>query len=219
MHQLRKTIYLADDHPLVLEGMRKCIQPMQGLEVIGASDNAHQATADIRKLKPDLSLLDLDMPGQNAFRIIEKLHEQDRHLRLAIISIHHDPVLVRKARQIGAMGYLPKQISTAQLQEAIMQMISGQPCFSAMAELPEPAKAQPAHQTSQHQLVALAQLNQQQQQLLILLTEGKTPHEMATAVGIHQQIIQRQMVQIQQIIGANSQADLIRFALRSGLAG
>ena len=112
-------ILLADDHNLVRAGIRALLEDTAGLQVVGEATTGQEAVELAERLKPDLVLMDINMPRLNGIQAIEQLRAVCPDVRIVVLSMHSDATVVRQALQSGARGYLLKSSLASELVLAI----------------------------------------------------------------------------------------------------
>jgi DNA-binding NarL/FixJ family response regulator len=122
----RLRILIVDDHPLMREGLRGAINREPDLMVCGEAENAQQALAVIRKLAPDLALVDITLPDKNGLELIKDLQALHPRLRILAISMHDESMYAERMLRAGASGYITKQQPPEELIRAIRQVFSNQ---------------------------------------------------------------------------------------------
>lgn len=123
-------VFLADDHPLFRTGLKYSLGSQDDFVILGEASDGYSAVEKINEDKPDIVLLDLDMPGLSgvaAIRIVKKIMPD---LIMLILSTYGDEKHVREAMNAGADGYLLKNIPLIELQSVIRQFVKGEPCYS-----------------------------------------------------------------------------------------
>jgi DNA-binding NarL/FixJ family response regulator len=131
-------ILLVDDHAVLRESLASMLGLEEDFQIIGQAGNAAEAIASHSKLNPDVTLLDVRLPGPDGFHVLECLRQNNlgaRVVMLASSSLAHE---VRRAREMGAMGFLPKQVTLAQLAGAVRRVHSGKTCWEHSGSVPQP---------------------------------------------------------------------------------
>lgn len=131
--QRRIAVVLADDHEMFREGMRFAIAETEDLELVGEAREGDQALELIRSRRPDVALLDVQMPGVDGLTVCEQLAaEPDRpRTALVILSAYDDEAFVSRAREAGAVGYLSKYASRDEILDVLRDVAAGQERFPA----------------------------------------------------------------------------------------
>ena len=129
------SVLLVDDHPVVVEGVRRVLETSDDISVAGVAHDASGALEQARALKPDVILLDLRMPGASGVQATRRLREQDIRSAVIILTSYGDQAYVRQALEAGADGYLLKSTPPDQLISAIRSAVRGRrPCASLARE-------------------------------------------------------------------------------------
>jgi len=120
------SILLVDDHAMVRSGVRQLLESSPLFHVIGEADNGEDGFRLYFDLHPDLLLLDLQMAGEGGLATMRRLINRDAQIRILVLSMFDDPGIVRRAIDIGALGYLSKGASLDELTKAVMAVAAGQ---------------------------------------------------------------------------------------------
>ncbi len=123
------TIYLADDHQIVIDGLKLLISTEENIKIIGSSNDGDTACKEILIKKPDLALIDLRMPGMNGLELVYKLSKLVPDTKVIILSMQGDPRDIRDAMNGGAAGYLLKNTGQAALISCLSAVIRGEKYF------------------------------------------------------------------------------------------
>lgn len=116
-------IILADDHALVRTGLRRLIDDVEGLSVIGEADNGSDAVSLVKELNPDVAILDINMPELNGIQVTEFLRRDYSELKIIIISMHSDELFPQRLLKAGANAYLTKDSGIEEIRHAIHEVM------------------------------------------------------------------------------------------------
>jgi len=122
----RKRILIVDDHPVVREGLVQQINREADLEVCAETGTASQALEAVERLKPDLVLADINLPGRSGLELIRDVHTICPRLPVLVLSMHDEAVFAERVLRAGGRGYVSKQAGADQLATAIRRVLSGQ---------------------------------------------------------------------------------------------
>src|SRR5713101_6089304 len=129
-----KRIVIVDDHPLFRKGLEELINSENSFAVCGEAGNAAEAMDVIRKLNPDLVILDLSLPGANGIELIKNIRAELAKLPILVLSMHDESLYALRALRAGAEGYVMKHEAMANVVQAIHEVFNGRPYLSpAMA--------------------------------------------------------------------------------------
>jgi DNA-binding NarL/FixJ family response regulator len=123
------TLYLADDHQIVVDGLKLLISSEENIKIVGSSNDGDTACREIMAKKPDIALIDLRMPGMTGLELIYKLTRIIPNTRFIILSMHGNPRDIRDAMNGGAVGYLLKNTGRADLINCLSAVINGEKHF------------------------------------------------------------------------------------------
>ncbi len=117
-------IILADDHALVRTGLRRLLDDVENLTVVGESDNGNDAVVQVKELNPDVAILDINMPGLNGIETTEVLRRDYPQLKIVIISMHRDELFPQRLIKAGANAYLTKDSCIQEITHAITEVMA-----------------------------------------------------------------------------------------------
>lgn len=207
-------VLLADDHPLVLAGMRMLVERIEGVTVVAEANDGREAVTLAGEHRPDLVVMDISMTGLNGIDATALIKEQYPATRVMMLSSHAGEEYVRRAIRAGAEGYLVKGSLPAELAIAIQTLMGGQPYLSpsisahVMSGLREGAGAS-----------GLDALSLRQREVLQLIAEGRSTKEIASALDVSIKTAESHRAAIMERLGIHDVAGLALFAARHGLVG
>jgi DNA-binding NarL/FixJ family response regulator len=201
------TILLVDDHTLVRAGLKRLLASVSAGEVLEAAD-AREALALIRQRRPDLVILDLNLPGLGGLELLRRLIAAGAG-PILVLSMHAEPLFARRALEAGAAGYMTKNASPDELLTAVRRVSAGGRYVEA--ELAQ-ALAAPAQDRAFDQLTA------RELEIMRLLAGGASLAEIAAAVGVGYKTVANNCVQIKSKLGVTRTADLVRLAIETGVS-
>jgi DNA-binding NarL/FixJ family response regulator len=207
-------VVLADDHTLVLAGIRGLLTKLDGVEVVGEAADGHATLRLCEALRPDVVLLDIAMPGMNGLEVAQRLSELDPAIRVVILSMHASEEYVLRALRTGAAGYLLKDSAVAELELAIRAVVRGETYLSP-----------PVSRRVVDEYVSrtggtpdpLDSLTPRQREILQLVAEGHTSKDIGQRLGLSYRTVETHRNQMMKRLGVTDIAGLVRFAVRSGV--
>jgi DNA-binding NarL/FixJ family response regulator len=204
-------IFIVDDHPVFRDGLAGVIRQAAGLTVCGEADNAQAALAAIERLKPELVLLDLSLPGRGGLELIKDLRAVRPESAVLVISMHDEALYAERVLRAGGQGYIMKQEGPEKMLEAIRLVLAGQIYLSSKmssrilgvlsGRRPESASA-------------INQLTDRQLEILQLTGEGRDSHAIAKMLHLSFKTVDAHRAQIRERLGLKNYTELISYAAR-----
>jgi len=205
----RPLVLIADDHPLVAQGLRALIAPY--CDVVALVEDARQVEAAVAEHQPDLLLLDLSMPHRNGLELLTVLRERYPALRMLVVTMHLDRALAEQAFLNGADGFIPKEAPAEELQTAIVTVLHDRRYLSprvprrGFGDGTTPADAR------------LERLTPRQREVVRLLGQGKTTPEIAVLLGLSERTVEFHRAGARRALGITTEWGLVRFAIMARL--
>lgn len=210
----RPRILIADDHSIVLAGLRKLVEA-EG-DVVGTAEDGRTLVEEAQKLRPDIILLDISMPllnGLDAARQIRKLVPESR---LIFLTMHATPTYATEAFKAGASGYLIKRSAASELKQAIQAVMRGQHYMTPLITK-DVLTATLNPPDGQVRKRPVATLTPRQREVLQLLAEGKGTKDIASILDIAVKTVEFHKFRIMDELDLHSTAELTRYAISEGL--
>jgi DNA-binding NarL/FixJ family response regulator len=205
------SVLLVDDHPVVRAGYRRLLEQAGGLCVVAEADDAEHAYALHGELAPELTLTDLSMPGAGGLELIRRLRARDAQVRVLVFSMHDSPMLVSRALDAGALGFVSKSAAPEGLVAAVRAVAAGQRHLG-----PGLAPATPQGQAAR-EAQALAQLTEREFALFRLLAQGHSVAECAGILKLSTKTLSNYQTQVKDKLGVATTAAMAHLAIRHGI--
>jgi DNA-binding NarL/FixJ family response regulator len=213
----RITVLLADDHMIVREGFRKLLELDAELEVVGEAHDGRRAVTLAKKLRPDVVLMDIAMPGLNGLGATRQVLKALPDTKVLILSAHSDDAYVKSALECGAVGFLLKQTSAHDLCHAIREVQSGKTFFGEFfakrSDRLAPQLAPPPGQIKKE----IVPLTSRELEVLQLIAEGKANKETAADLGISIKTVEKHREHLAAKLDIHDTAGLTRYAIGAGI--
>jgi len=210
----RPRVLLADDHALVVEGLRHLLE--REFELVGTVEDGRALVAAAVELRPDVILLDISMPGLNGIDAARQLSQLVPESKLIFVTMHGDPTYVEEAFRAGGHGYLVKRCAARELVQAIRTVLAGRPYVTPLiAGNVQPSVGAPAPRSPRGQ----GGLTPRQREVLQLVAEGYAAKEIATVLDVSVKTVEFHKARIVEQLNLRTTAELTRYAVAHGLVG
>ena len=209
------TIVLADDHPVVRQGLRTLLESESGFRVIGEAGDGLEAVRMVERLSPRVLIVDLTMPGLSGLEVTRQVSRRFPQTHVLVLSIHADEAYVLQALRNGAAGYLLKESSTADLVRAVFEVASDRRYLSP--PLSQQAIEAYVQNGREKMLDTYEMLTTREREVLQLAAEGYSNSEIGTRLFISPRTVETHRGALMKKLGLKNQTDVIRYALRRGI--
>ena len=208
----RFRILIADDHGIVRRGVRSLLGDRGDWEICGEVANGQEAVAEAQRLRPDMVLLDITMPGMNGLEATRAILKEVPGTKVMILTMHESEQVVREVLDAGAHGYILKSDADTDLVNALEAVRQGHPFFAS--KISQMVLAGYLHPGSRQQRVSQGELTPRQREVVALLSSGKSNKEVAAALGISIKTAETHRSTIMRRLKLNAFSDLVRYAVR-----
>ncbi len=207
----RTTILIADDHTIVLEGLVRLLKDQ--FDVVGGVSDAAQLLEAAARLRPDVILTDVSMPGLSGIEALRRLKAERSDTKVIVLTMHADAELATEAVRAGASGFLIKHSAGEELFTAIQEVLQGRiyltPAITREV-LSRMAYAAPRPES---------RLTPRQREVLRLIAEGRRMKEIAGLLNLSPRTVETHKYEMMQSLGIQSTAELVRYAVQHRLVG
>jgi DNA-binding NarL/FixJ family response regulator len=203
---MSKKVLLADDHPLMIGGIRRALEECEDFEVVGEAYDGTQVLPMVRNTDPDLVLLDLRMPGMDGFTCIDLLQKRHPDVKVVVISGSSDPEHIEAAFKRGASGYVVKGINPVDLPSALRQAFDGTVYHPiGMPEESEGAAAKAAG------------LTEREAAILNGVARGLSNQAIGKELWVTEQTVKFHLTNVYRKLGVANRTEAARYAYQHGL--
>ncbi len=209
------TIMLADDHKIVRQGLRALLEAEPDFSLVGEAGDGLEAVRLAERLRPDVLVLDLMMPGLTGMEVTLQVGKRSPQTRVIILSMHANEAYVLEALRNGAAGYVLKESSADELVQAVREVVAGRRFLSS--PLSERAIDAYVSKSREGTLDRYETLTGREREVLHLAAEGHTNAEIAGRLSISSRTAETHRANMMRKLELRSQTDLIRYALRRGI--
>jgi DNA-binding NarL/FixJ family response regulator len=206
----RNRLFIVDDHPVFRQGLAALVQRTGTATVCGEADNAADALAAIEELKPDVSLVDINLPGRGGLELIKDLRAIQGDLAVLAMSMHDETVYAERVLRAGARGYIMKQEGPVKILQAIRQVLDGQIFLSERMSL----RILHAFSASSPGASSMTRLSDREQEILHLIGQGKTSRAIASQLQVSFKTVDAHRQNIKEKLHLKNATELICYAAR-----
>lgn len=206
-------ILLADDHAVVRDGLSVLLNAEHGMEVVGSVSDGREALRAAAQMKPDVVVMDVNMPGLNGIEATRGINQLEPPPRVLILSMHGSSEHIYRALQAGALGYLLKESAGSEVVGAVRAVAAGRRYLSTQIA----DTALDAFLAEDHSKSPIDRLSARERQLLQLLAEGRSNNDAARMLSLSVKTVETYRSRLLVKLGLKDLAALVRFALENGL--
>jgi DNA-binding NarL/FixJ family response regulator len=207
-------VLLADDHPIVLAGIKALVTAEPAFEVVGEAVDGRGAVRMATELKPDILILDISMPGLNGVKVAEMLRTMCPTCKILALTVHEDRGYLRQLLELGIAGYMLKRSAAEELVRAIRAVADGglylDPAVAGKAMGGTPPR------TSGPETGATAELSERELVVLRLIASGHSIKSMASELRIGIKTVETYKARAMEKLGFRTRVELVRYAVSKG---
>jgi two-component system, NarL family, response regulator NreC len=209
------TVFLADDHTVVRQGLRSLLETEAGLSIVGEAGDGLEAVRLVEKLQPNVLVVDMMMPGLNGIEVTRQVSKRVPVTRVILLSMHATEAYVLEALKAGAQGYVLKGSDAADLLTAITEVMAGRRYLSGpLSDRAMEAYIEKARETV---IDPYETLTAREREVLQLVAESHSNPEMAALLSISPRTAETHRAHVMHKLGLQNQTDVIRYCLQRGI--
>lgn len=209
-------VLVADDHPIVREGLRALLEGQGDFQVIGEASNGQEAVDRALQMRPDVVLMDIGMPDMDGFEATRRIVKMSPTIRVLVLTVHEEEDYFYRALEVGAQGFLVKDAAPTELETAVRAVHRGgvflhPPLAKRLVE-------DYLHRVSTgEERSTYDTLSPREREILKLIGEGNTNQEIASHLSLSINTVQTHRSRIMDKLSLHSRAELMKYAVRMGL--
>ncbi|MBK9013672.1 MAG: response regulator transcription factor [Saprospiraceae bacterium] len=215
-HQQIK-VFIADDHPIVLQGVSCVLSNRPEFLVVGTAASGDELSKKMLLAKPNVLLLDLNMPGKDFYENITWVKSNAPWVKILAYTSYHTPDLVRSLIHGGVAGYLPKTATPAEICEAIQNVFAGEIHVSMVAHAQTDATPVTDHASLTDDFRKRLGLSRREQEILVLISSGLSSQRIGQTLYISKHTVETHRKNILRKLDFNSSTELVKFAVQQRL--
>ncbi len=212
MSQERVSVLVADDHPIYREGIVRAIKDRPELELVGEAGDGRQALEQVRRLTPEVAVLDIRMPGLDGTQVLAAMRREGLGTEVLFLSAFMEPELAYKTVAAGAKGYLSKESSRQEVCEAIVTIARGGTALAAQAQAGLAEQIQERERSG-----GPPQLTAREQEVLRLVSEGYSAPDIGKHIHLSTTTVKSHLHSLYEKLGVSDRAAAVAEAMRRGM--
>lgn len=205
-------VLLVDDHDLVRLGIKKLLSEVGSIEIVGEASSGEEAITQVRRLNPDVVLMDVKMPGIGGLEATQRIVKSNPGVKVLVVTVYGDEPYPSRVLQAGASGYMTKGVSVDEMIQAIKTVNSGRRYLS-----PEVAQQLALKHLSKEDDSPFDELSEREMQVTIRITSGQKVKEIADQLCLSEKTVNSYRYRIFDKLGINSDVELTHLAIRHKL--
>jgi DNA-binding NarL/FixJ family response regulator len=206
-------ILIVDDHAVVRRGVRALLESHADWEICGEATNGRDAVEEARRLKPDIVVMDLSLPGLNGLDATRQILQESPGTEVLVLTMHHSEELARDVLQAGARGYVLKRDADEDLIAAVESLRQHKPFLTAAVT--EFVLDDYLKRGDRQDDPAVATVTAREREIIQLVAEGHSNKEAASTLGVSVKTIEAHRANIMRKLHLRSVSDLVRYAIRN----
>jgi DNA-binding NarL/FixJ family response regulator len=200
-------VLVADDHPLILQGLRRALEACDDIDVIGEARNGDEVLPLVERRRPDIVLLDMRMPGMASAECIRRIKESWPQVRTVVLSASEDRATIDAAVKAGASAYVLKSVNALDIAALVRQVAAGYTLFHTPADAPENGGA-PEQEHG---------LTDRETTILAAVAGGKTTKAISAELWVTEHTVKFHLTNIYRKLGVSNRSGAVRYAFEHGL--
>ncbi len=213
----RKKIIIIDDHPLLREGIKSVIEKNRRYEVIGEAGKGEEGFDLVKRLKPDIAIIDISLPDMNGIDLIRRIRREYPNTKIMVLSVHSKIDYIVESFKAGALGYLVKEAASNSLIDGLNTISEGDYYLDSSLSREVVKRLINTSSIKKIDDPVYNSLTPREQEILRLIAEGFSNKEIADMLCISLKTVENHRYNIMNKLGLHSIADIIKFAVKVGL--
>ncbi|MDP3562695.1 MAG: UvrY/SirA/GacA family response regulator transcription factor [Legionellaceae bacterium] len=202
-------VLIVDDHALVRMGIRRLLDDLPDMDVVGEAEGGEQALTLVKLHHPDVVLLDMKMPGIDGWEVTRRLNKSNPNVKVIAVTAMCTDTLPTRVLQLGAVGYLTKESGAEEMACAIRKVFKGERYLS-----PEIAQKMAINSLETSQELPFELLSERETQVMLMITQGVTVHEIAEKLYLSSKTVNGYRYRIFEKLGIKNDVELTHLAMK-----
>lgn len=206
------TIFIADDHAIMREGLAQLLQSHAGFEIVGSAGNGRETVSQVLKLRPQVVIMDISMPDMNGIEAARQIRDGAPEIRVVILSMHSTAEHVFHALEAGVRGYILKESAGQDIVHAVQVVQAGRRFLS-----PKVASIVADQIVQRPGISPLGSLSKREREILQLVAEGHSSAEIGSVLHISSKTVDTYRSRLMQKLNVEEVTALVKFAIQNGV--
>ena len=205
-------ILLVDDHGLVRAGLRRILEDVKSFKVIGEASTGEEAIRTVRQCKPDVVIMDVNMPGIGGLETTRKIMQIDPNIKIIVVTVHVEEPYPTRLLEAGAVGYLTKSCAVDEIVAAIQTVIKGERYVGADIARQVALSMLPGGKRS-----LFEKLSQREMQVMLMVTQGQSIQDISDRLCLSPKTVSTYRYRLYEKLGVENDVELTHLAMRHGV--
>lgn len=204
-------VMLVDDHDLIRYGLRRLLGDQSGIDVVEEASSGEQAMEIVRSIKPDVILMDINMPGIGGFEATSRISRTHPECRVIVLTVHSEGPLPKRILEAGAVGYLTKGCPVEEMVEAIQKVHSGQRYIAPSIAQQLALSMLPGEES------LVDRLSQRELQVLIMISRGMRTNQISDMLSLSPKTVSTYRKRLHDKLDVSNDVEMMHLAIKHGL--
>ncbi len=205
-------VLLTDDHELVRTGIRRLLEDSKQVEIVGEADCGEDSLQLAQSLKPDVILMDVNMPGIGGVEACRRILQRNPKQKIIVLTVHNEQTFPKRLLEIGAKGYLTKECGVDEMIKAIKQVNSGGSYIASSIAQQLALSLLPGNEGN-----PIDRLSRREFQVMLMISQGLTNAEISDKLCLSPKTISTYRLRVLEKLDAHNEVDLIKIAVEQGM--
>ena len=206
------SVLLTDDHELVRTGIRRLLEDSKQVEIVGEADCGEDSLQLAQSLKPDVILMDVNMPGIGGVEACRRILQRNPKQKIIVLTVHNEQTFPKRLLEIGAKGYLTKECGVDEMIKAIKQVNSGGSYIASSIAQQLALSLLPGNDVN-----PIDRLSRREFQVMLMISQGLTNVEISDKLCLSPKTISTYRLRVLEKLDAHNEVDLIKIAVEQGM--
>ena len=206
------SVLLTDDHELVRTGIRRLLEDSGRIQIVGEAESGEQSIKMADELKPDVILMDINMPGIGGIEACQRILKKHPQQKIIILTVHTEQTIPKRMLEIGAKGYLTKECRLEEMLQGIDNVVNGHSYIASSIAQQLALSLLPGNEAN-----PIDRLSRREFQVMMLMSQGMSNADISDKLCLSPKTISTYRLRILEKLGAQNEVDLVRIAVEQGI--